>query len=271
MTSAWQRARNWVLDKPGAVDLAGLATVVARASVLAAQLGELPDEDLGSRLAGLPTGFVDDDDTLAEFLAVARELAERQLGLRPFDVQLQAATAMLRGISVELATGEGKTLVGAIVAAGLVRAGRRVHVLSANDYLAERDAGWMGPLLRAAGVGVGFVTSHTVHEQRQQAYRAEVVYVPVTEAGFDVLRDRVRLDVAERVGIGRDAAVLDEADAVLLDEARVPLVLAGEAAAAGKGDREIAAFVRTLVEGADYLVDADRRTLHLTEQGLQAV
>ncbi|MEA5054659.1 MAG: accessory Sec system translocase SecA2 [Propionicimonas sp.] len=271
MTSAWRRARNWVLDKPGAVDLAGLATVVARASALAAQLGELPDEDLGSRLAGLPTGFVDDDDTLAEFLAVARELAERQLGLRPFDVQLQAATAMLRGISVELATGEGKTLVGAIVAAGLVRAGRRVHVLSANDYLAERDAGWMGPLLRAAGVGVGFVTSHTVHEQRQQAYRAEVVYVPVTEAGFDVLRDRVRLDVAERVGIGRDAAVLDEADAVLLDEARVPLVLAGEAAAAGNGDREIAAFVRTLVESADYLVDADRRTLHLTEQGLQAV
>ncbi|MCL4722040.1 MAG: accessory Sec system translocase SecA2, partial [Gammaproteobacteria bacterium] len=271
MTSSWSRVLAWVLDKPGAADLSGLAPIVDRASGLATEFTPLAEAELVARLDDLPGRFVGSDESLAVFLAGARELAERRVGLRPFDVQLQAAAAMLRGVSVELATGEGKTLVGAIAAAGLVRAGRRVHVLAANDYLAERDADWMGPLLRAAGASVGFVTSRLDHDDRRRAYLADVVYVPVTEAGFDVLRDRLRLDVSELLGTTPDAAILDEADAVLLDEARVPLVLAGETEPVGGRDREVAAFVASLVEGTDFLVDDDRRTLHLTEEGLQAV
>ncbi len=270
MASGWARLRNWLVDRPGTVDLSGLARVVSAADGLGATLATAADQELSSRLEALPGGFIDDDGSLATFLAITRELAARTVGLRPFDVQLQAAAAMLRGISVELATGEGKTLVGAIVASGLVRAGRRVHVLSANDYLAERDAGWMRPLLEAVGAGVGFVASTVAPAQRRRAYLADVVYVSVTEAGFDVLRDRLCLDEADLVGIRPDAAVLDEADAVLLDEARVPLVLAGEGEPGG-GDREIAEFVASLGEGADYVVDDDRRTLHLTDRGVRSV
>lgn len=270
---AW-RGKGWwarLRDQPGAVDLSGLAPVVDRAAGFAAGFEGRSDAELRSGLERLPVGFVDSDRDLAEFLALARELSARHLGLRPFDVQLQAAAAMLRGTSVELATGEGKTLVGAIVAAGLVRAGRRVQVLSANDYLAERDAGWMRPLLAATGATVSHITSVHPPERHRQAYLADVVYLPVTEAGFDVLRDRLRLDVSELLGLNPDAAILDEADAVLLDEARVPLVLAGESEAAGEPDRQIAEFVRSLSESVEYLVDDDRRTLHLTEAGLQAV
>ncbi len=229
------------------------------------------DEELRDRLRALPPDFARSDQALASFLIDLRELADRRIGLRPYDVQLQAAAAMLRGVSVEMATGEGKTLVGALVATGLVLGGHRVHVLGANDYLARRDADWMGPLLRAVGISVEAVTSAADETTRRAAYRAEVTYVPVTEAGFDTLRDRLRLDPADLVGIGHDAAIVDEADAVLLDEARVPLVLAGEDARRAGTDTELAAFVASLAAGTDYTVDPDRRTLHLTEAGLRRV
>lgn len=143
-------------------------------------------------------------------------------------------------------------------------------MLSANDYLAARDAEWMSSLLVASSATVAAVTSTTPAEQRRDAYRADVVYVPVTEAGFDVLRDRLCLAVADRVGISLDAAVLDEADAVLLDEGRVPLVLAGELPDTVGADWELAELVAGLDEHHDYQVDDDRRTVHLTEAGLQA-
>lgn len=271
--SAWRRFRNWLNPRAGAVDLADLRPVVARASQQAAVLADLSAEALAERLTTQPTGWVDDNDALAEFLATVRELADRHVSLRPYDVQLQAAAAMLRGTSVELATGEGKTLVGALVAIGLVRSGRRVHVLSTNDYLAERDATWMGPLLEAARTSVAFVTAGSTNDERRAAYAADIVYVAVTELGFDILRERLCAEPEELVGVEPDAAVLDEADAVLLDEARVPLVLAGEASTDQSAEPgvEMAQLVADLEEGADFEVDSDRRTLHLTDQGITRV
>ena len=269
MTSFLETLRVWLLRPPGSVDLADALWVAELASTL--DRSPASDQALRQELASLRPGFVDSDEQLAGFLAVARELARRHLRLRPFNVQLAAAASMLRGTSVELATGEGKTLVGAIVALGMVRRGFRVHVLSANDYLATRDSQWMAPLLEAGGAQVAAVTSRTPHAVRREAYLADVVYLPVTEAGFDILRDRLRMDGSELVGIRPDAAVLDEADAVLLDEGRVPLVLAGEAAATVGADRELAALAADLEEGVHYEVDPDRRTLHLSELGLQAV
>lgn len=266
--SRWSRFKSWLREKPGAVDLTAQLPVVDRALALADELADLSDDQLRTRIGDAPQGLLDSDPLLADFLAVMSELADRKVAMRPFPVQLQAAAGMLRGTSVELATGEGKTLVGALVAAGFVQSGLSVHVLSANDYLAERDAAWMGPLFDAAGIRVAAVTSATPRATRPDAYAAPVVYIPVTEAGFDVLRDRLCLDASDRVGIEADVAVLDEADAVLLDEARVPLVLAGEAAATEAASGDIAALVATLVEGTHFDVDADRRTLHLTEEGL---
>ncbi|MFV0253686.1 MAG: accessory Sec system translocase SecA2 [Beutenbergiaceae bacterium] len=255
----------------GSADLAWTESVSADVGRLSAALAALGDDELRERIRSTGTSFAASDHELAGFLGAARELAQRTAALRPYDVQLRAAAAMLRGTSVEVDTGEGKTLVGAIVAAGLVRSGQHVHVLAANDYLAVRDATWMGPFLEATGASVSSVTSGTAHEARRDAYLADVVYVPVTEAGFDVLRDRLRLDPSELVGIAPPAAVLDEADAVLLDEGRVPLVLAGEQADAGGTDHDAAGLAASLRADTHYEVDADLRTVHLTEEGLQAV
>lgn len=258
--------REWFYLRPASTGAARLSTVVAAASAWGSDFSAKSDAEL---VAAGRSASLESDDGLATYLAVARELAARSVGLRPFDVQLQAAAAMLRGISMELATGEGKTLVGAIVAAGHALSGNGVHVLSANDYLAQRDAAWMAPFFASLHLTVGAVTADTVRDQRRQAYAADVVYVSVTESGFDILRDRLVLDPAGRVRSVTGVAILDEADAVLLDEARVPLVLAAESGTAPEAvNPTLGNAVALMVEGTHFDVDQDRRTLNLTDEGL---
>ena len=210
------------------------------------------------------------DGELATYLAVARAAAEKTIGERPFDVQLQAAAALLLGHVVEMATGEGKTLVGAIAAAGWALQGRRVHVISVNDYLARRDAEWMGPLYAELGVSVGWLGQATGQADRRRAYANDVVHVPVNEVGFDVLRDRLVTDLDDAIVPEPDLAVVDEADSVLVDSARVPLVLAGDVDA-GVVDAEIVATVRRLRADVHYETDPAGRTVHLTALGLARV
>ena len=177
-----------------------------------------------------PTSFdATSDAELAGFLAVAGEVAGREVGLAPFPNQYLATAALLRGFSIELATGEGKTLVGAMAAAGWALEGRHVHVLTANDYLAARDADWMGPLYRGLGLTCAAVQADQDLTARQTAYAADITYSSVAEAGFDLLRDRLAARPGDRTGARREVVLVDEADAVLLDEARVPLVLAADA------------------------------------------
>lgn len=270
MARAVNRFVSWLSRTPGAENLGWTNAILARVERVHSLKG-LSVPELQHRLRAVPTGFIADDDLLGEYLAVIRELADTELGLRPHDVQVRAAAAMLRGVSVELATGEGKTLVGAMVAIGLSLSGHQVHVLAANDYLASRDAEWMGPLYRVAGVAVEAVTSATDRSARRGKYATEVVYIPVTEAGFDVLRDRICLDESQMVGIRPDLAVLDEADAVLLDEGKVPLVLATQGQRTGAQTQELVRIVADLVADEDYRVDDDRRTVELTEAGLRVV
>ena len=210
-------------------------------------------------------------EATARFLAAVREGADRSLGLRPFDEQLLACCALLCGHAVEMDTGEGKTLVGALAAAGHALAGSGVHVVSVNDYLAERDAAWMQPFFDLFGVSVGWIGQHTRHEERQRTYRHQVVYAPVSEIGFDVLRDRFATDDAQRVLPGSDVAIIDEADAVMIDEAIVPLVLAGAADAAADGVTQAALLVEGLQQGTHFTIDPDGTTVSLTEPGLDRV
>lgn len=205
-----------------------------------------------------------------QFLALARAAAERTTGLRPFDVQLLGALRMMAGDIVEMATGEGKTLSGAIAAAGYALAGRNVHVVTINDYLARRDAEWMGPLIEAMGLTVGWITGESTPEERRAAYRCDVTYASVNEIGFDVLRDQLVTDVADLVSPNPDVALIDEADSVLVDEALVPLVLAGTTHRETPR-LEIVALIGELEPGADYDTDADSRNVHLTEAGAQKV
>jgi preprotein translocase subunit SecA len=168
-----------------------------------------------------------------------------------------------------MATGEGKTLSGALAAAAYATGGRSVHVMSVNDYLARRDADWMRPLYDLLGVTVGCVGQASSPAERRQAYAAQVTYAPVSELGFDVLRDRFLTDAAAAAVPEPDVALIDEADSVLIDEARVPLVLAGSAEP-GDADRLMAEIARSLRPRLHYEIDQDARNVQLTEAGARA-
>ncbi|WP_218893937.1 accessory Sec system translocase SecA2 [Mycolicibacterium vinylchloridicum] len=226
----------------------------------------LDDEQLLKAAKLLELGDLAASADIPQFLAIAREAADRATGLRPFDVQLLGALRMLAGDVVEMATGEGKTLSGAIAAAGYALAGRNVHVVTINDYLARRDAEWMGPLIEAMGLTVGWITAESTAQERRAAYECDVTYASVNEIGFDVLRDQLVTDVADLVSPNPDVALIDEADSVLVDEALVPLVLAGTTHRETP-KVEIVRLVGELTAGTDYDTDSDSRNVHLTEDG----
>ncbi|HZC10678.1 MAG TPA: accessory Sec system translocase SecA2 [Mycobacterium sp.] len=230
----------------------------------------LDDEQLRKAAGLLDLDDLSEADDIPQFLAIAREAAERSTELRPFDVQLLAALRMLAGDVIEMATGEGKTLAGAIAAAGYALGGRHVHVVTINDYLARRDAEWMGPLLEALGLTVGWVTAESTAEERRAAYKCNVAYGSVNEIGFDVLRDQLVTDVADLVSPNPDVALIDEADSVLVDEALVPLVLAGTTHRETPR-LEIIRLVGALQAGVHYDTDSDSRNVHLTAAGAARV
>ena len=245
-------------------------TEVASSEKFAAKARDLDDEQLQKAAKLLLLDDLADSGDIGQFLAIAREAAERTTALRPFDVQLLGALRMLAGDVVEMATGEGKTLSGAIAAAGYALAGRHVHVVTINDYLARRDAEWMGPLIEAMGLTVGWITADSTAAERRAAYECDVTYASVNEIGFDVLRDQLVTDVADLVSPNPDVALIDEADSVLVDEALVPLVLAGTTHRETP-KLEIVRLVGDLVPGQDFDTDSDSRNVHLTETGAQKI
>ena len=244
--------------------------LVDRSADFDAKAAELDDEQLRKAARLLELEDLADSADIPQFLAIAREAAERTTALRPFDVQLQAAMRMLAGDVVEMATGEGKTLSGAIAAAGYALAGRSVHVITINDYLARRDAEWMGPLIESMGLTAGWITADSTAAERREAYQCDVTYASVNEIGFDVLRDQLVTDVEDLVSPNPDVALIDEADSVLVDEALVPLVLAGSSHREAPRV-ELIRLVGELIEGKDFATDGDSRNVHLTEVGAQKI
>ena len=234
------------------------------------EAADLDDAKLRKAAGLLNLDDLAESDDISQFLAIAREAGERTTGLRPFDVQLLGALRMLAGDVIEMATGEGKTLAGAIAAAGYAIGGRHVHVVTINDYLARRDAEWMGPLLEAMGLTVGWITAESTSDDRRAAYDCDVTYASVNEIGFDVLRDQLVTDVADLVSPNPDVALIDEADSVLVDEALVPLVLAGTSHRETPR-LEIIKLVGELTAEIDYATDSDSRNVHLTEVGAHKV
>lgn len=260
------RTPKWLrrtLDMPGAVSFARLEPAVDVTLRAASELRAVDDATLAVRAA-----TVSDATPRAEVLAITVEAARRALSTEPFRAQLLGATAMLDGYCIEMDTGEGKTLAGALAAASFALMGRTVHVISVNDYLAARDADWMGPMYDLLGVSVASVTQQDVPDERRTAYRAQVTYVSVSEVGYDVLRDRVSLAPAERVSPVADVAIVDEADAVMIDEAMVPLVLAGTSPAADRDASDAARLVEDLADGDHFIVDQDGATVSFTDAGL---
>lgn len=199
-------------------------------------------------------------------LAAVREAASRTLGMRPFDVQLQGALRMLVGDVVEMATGEGKTLVGAMTAVGYGLQGKKVHVITVNSFLAGRDEQWMGPLLDFFGLTHGAIAEDAGPDARREVYSCDVVFGAINEIGFDVLRDQLITRREDAVRTPADVAVVDEADSVMVDEALVPLVLAGSEPGAGPA-ASITDLVRRMDEDRHFTVSGDRRNIFLTDAG----
>ncbi len=208
------------------------------------------------------------DELLVEAFALVRESAWRVLAMRPFDEQVLAAIAMHQGKLTEMNTGEGKTLAAVLPAYLNALTGRGVHVLTFNDYLARRDAQWMGPLYRFLGLTVAAAEQGMSPAERRRAYACDVTYVTAKEAGFDYLRDHLCMAREDLVHRPFHYAIVDEADSILIDEARVPLVIAGSVEARRLDPYRAAELVRTLDARRDFETDEFERNVHFTESGL---
>jgi len=210
-------------------------------------------------------------EDLPGWIALAATAAFRVLGQDMYDVQIRGALALARGSIAEMQTGEGKTLAAVPAICWFAREHHGVHVMTVNDYLARRDAAWMGDIYRLLGLSVAYVQQGMTPAERRAAYAADITYATQNEIGFDYLRDRIAMEPGEQVHRAFHAAVIDEVDSILIDEARVPLVIAG----GESGDRGLAyvadQLVRGLRPGEHFTIDAGGHNVALTDDGIHAV
>jgi preprotein translocase subunit SecA len=211
------------------------------------------------------------DDLMPEAFAAVREASKRTLGQRHYDVQLMGGAALHLGNIAEMRTGEGKTLVSTLPAYLNALSGRGVHVVTVNDYLAARDAQWMGRVHRFLGLEVGTILSDMNPEQRRASYSADITYGTNNEFGFDYLRDNMTLNPADRVQRDYNFAIVDEVDSILIDEARTPLLISGPADVATKWYAEFARLVPRLSAETDYEINEKKRTIGILEPGVEKV
>ena len=208
------------------------------------------------------------DDILVDAFAVVSEASYRVLHMRPFNVQLLGGIVLHQGRISEMRTGEGKTLVSTLPAYLNALSGKAVHVITVNEYLAKRDAEWMGKIHKFLGLTVGNVYSGQTPEQKRLAYACDITYGTNSELGFDYLRDNMVTDKRARVMRGLDFAIIDEVDSILIDEARTPLIISGPAGESTDDYKVANAFAKSL-KPDDYSIDEKEKTIHLTQSGIE--
>jgi preprotein translocase subunit SecA len=252
-----------------------LAELVGPINDLGEEMAALSDEQLRAKTDEFRERFANGetlDDLLFEAFAVVREAASRVLGQRHYDEQLMGGMALHFGWIAEMKTGEGKTLVSTLPVYLNALAGNGVHVVTVNDYLATRDANWMGALHRFLGLSVGRVGPDLPEfDQKREAYQSDVTYGTNTEFGFDYLRDNMARRREHMVQRGHHYAIVDEVDSILIDEARTPLIISGPAADVTKLYYQFASIVRSLSRDVDYEVDEEKKTVVPTEEGIEKV
>jgi preprotein translocase subunit SecA len=257
-----------------------LSKTVNRINALEAEVQKLGDEQLQARTAEFRQRYQDGetlDQLLPEAFAVVREASRRVLGMRHFDVQLIGGMVLHEGKIAEMRTGEGKTLVATLFAYLNALTGKGVHVVTVNDYLARRDAGWMGKLYGFLGMTTGVAVAGMSYPEKKAAYDADITYGTNNEFGFDYLRDNMAFRIEDKVQRELHAAVVDEVDSILIDEARTPLIISGPT----DDNSDLYLVMKDLVpklvrqeeeEGpGDYSVDEKQKQIHLTEDGHQRV
>ncbi|PLW70367.1 preprotein translocase subunit SecA [Pseudohalioglobus lutimaris] len=260
-------------------ELKRMGKVVKKVNALAEEVKALTDEQLAGKTVEFKQRIADGqslDDLLPEAFAVVREAGERVLGMRHFDVQLIGGMALHEGKIAEMRTGEGKTLVATLPAYLNALTGDGVHLITVNDYLASRDAGWMGPLYEFLGISVGVIRSGQMAEEKREAYNADIIYGTNNEFGFDYLRDNMAFSLEDRMQGNLAFAIVDEVDSILIDEARTPLVISGASEDSSELYKTINALIPALKpdlegEAGHYTVDEKQRQVELTEAGHEFV
>src|ERR1700759_5623110 len=235
------------------------------------EIAALSDEALQARTAEFRKALAEGktlDDILVPAFATVREAAKRTLGQRHFDVQLIGGMVLHEGDIAEMKTGEGKTLVATLAVCLNAIGGRGVHVVTVNDYLAKRDAEWMGQIYSFLGLTTGVILHGLDDEQRKQAYDCDITYGTNNELGFDYLRDNMKYRMEDMVQRGHTFAIVDEVDSILVDEARTPLIISGPLDDRSDFYNTIDAYIPKL-EKADYELDEKQRTVTLTEVGME--
>ena len=242
-------------------------------NALEPELEKLSDEELAARTPWLQERIQNGqtlDDLLVDAFATVREGSKRTLGQRHFDVQLLGGIVLHEGKIAEMKTGEGKTLVATLAVYLNALKGRGVHVVTVNDYLAQRDSAWMGAIYEFLGLSVGVIVQGLSDEERQMAYQSDVTYGTNNEFGFDYLRDNMKFRLEDMCQRDFEFAIVDEVDSILIDEARTPLIISGPAEDSSELYRNVNELIPELSE-ADYEKDEKQRTVMLTEAGTEKI
>ncbi|MBD5626327.1 MAG: preprotein translocase subunit SecA, partial [Desulfovibrio sp.] len=248
-----------------------LRPLVAKINALEPEMQALADEDFAARIAQYKVEVQENrkslDELLPEVFALVREASRRVLGMRHYDVQLVGGIVLHKGKIAEMKTGEGKTLVATLAVVLNALSGKGVHVVTVNDYLATRDAEWMGRLYRFLGLTTGVIVHGLEDEERKAAYNADITYGTNNEFGFDYLRDNMKFYANQLVQRGHNFAIVDEVDSILIDEARTPLIISGASEESVGFYRTVDEIVRKL--GPEhYTVDEKAKTAMLTDEGV---
>lgn len=245
--------------------------LVNRINALEPEMRELRDEEFAARIAAYKEEVQQNrkslDELLPEVFALVREASSRVLGMRHYDVQLVGGIALHKGKIAEMKTGEGKTLVATLAVVLNALSGKGVHVVTVNDYLATRDAQWMGRIYSFLGLTTGVIIHDLDDEQRKAAYGADITYGTNNEFGFDYLRDNMKFYASQLVQRGHNFAIVDEVDSILIDEARTPLIISGASEESVGFYRTVDDIVRQLAP-EDYTIDEKARTAMLTDAGV---
>ena len=253
-----------------------LGAILPEINALSAEFAALSDAALRAKTAEFKSRVERGetlDDLLIEAFATVREAATRSIGQRHYDVQLMGGAALHAGWVAEMKTGEGKTLVSTLPAYLNALSGKGVHQITTNDYLAQRDAEWMGQIHRWLGLSVGLVVPgrRTSSAEKRAEYSSDITYGTNNEFGFDYLRDNMASTLEDKVQRGFNFAIVDEVDSILIDEARTPLIISGRVADAAKLYYQFASIVRTMVRDVDYDVEEAKRIVVPTESGIEKV
>ncbi|HEU4542952.1 MAG TPA: preprotein translocase subunit SecA [Jiangellaceae bacterium] len=251
-----------------------LEAIVSQVNSIEEDFANLTDAELRGLTAEYRERLADGeelDDLIPEAFATVREAARRTLGQRHYDVQVMGGAALHFANIAEMKTGEGKTLVSTLPAYLNALTGRGVHIVTVNDYLAQRDSEWMGRIHRFLGLDVGVILSGMTPAERRDAYAADITYGTNNEFGFDYLRDNMAQRVEDMVQRGHVFAIVDEVDSILIDEARTPLIISGPADQPTRWYGEFAKLVKRLHRDADYEVDEKKRTVGVLEPGIEKV